>query len=221
MTSKETVTIPRSKYEALLQRCEDLEDTLAAMEAHNGSYIPHEIVLDLLADTKPMLAYRRYRGMTLRELSETTGLGASYLSEIERGRKTGSLTALLRIAAALDTTIDILVGWETDEREGDEPMTGPHDVGGLPTDEPIDRGEHEWADWERQTAAVMGAVRSAGLMTVDEMRRGIEALPPDEYEALSYYERWAASMETILVEKGVISPDEVDGRVKSLEERWG
>ena len=221
MTSKETVTIPRSKYEALLQRCEDLEDTLAAMEAHNGSYIPHEIVLDLLADTKPMLAYRRYRGMTLRELSETTGLGASYLSEIERGRKTGSLTALLRIAEALDTTIDILVGWETDGREGDEPMTGPHDVGGMPNDETIDRGEHEWADWERQTAAVMGAVRSAGLMTVDEMRRGIEALPPDEYEALSYYERWAASMETILVEKGVISPDEVDGRVKSLEERWG
>ena len=99
-------------------------------------------------------------------------------------------------------------------------MAGPHDVGGAPTDEPIDRGEHEWADWERQTAAVMGAVRSAGLMTVDEMRRGIEALPPDEYAALSYYERWAASMETILVEKGVISPDEVDGRVKSLEERW-
>ena len=53
------------------------------------------------------------------------------------------------------------------------------------------------------------------------MRRGIEALPPDEYAALSYYERWAASMETILVEKGIISSDEVDGRVKSLEERWG
>ena len=50
-------------------------------------------------------------------------------------------------------------------------MAGPHDVGGAPTDEPIDRGEHEWADWERQTAAMMGAVRSAGLMTVDEMRR--------------------------------------------------
>ena len=97
-------------------------------------------------------------------------------------------------------------------------MAGPHDVGGAPTDEPIDRGEHEWADWERQTAAVMGAVRSAGLMTVDEMRRGIEALPPGR---VSYYERWAASMETILVEKGVISSDEVDGRVKSLEERWG
>ena len=58
-------------------------------------------------------------------------------------------------------------------------------------------------------------------MTVDEMRRGIEALPPDEYEALSYYERWAASLETILVEKGVVSSEEVDGKVNSLQERWG
>ena len=221
MTSEETVTIPKAKYDALLQRCEDLEDILAAMEAHNGSFIPHEIVLDLLADTKPMLAYRRYRGMTLRELSERTGLGASYLSEIERGRKAGSISAWSRIAEALGTTIDILVECETDARQGDEPMTVPHDVGGLPTDEPIDRGEHEWADWERQTAAVVGAVRSGGLMTVDEMRRGIEALPPDEYEALSYYERWAASLETILVEKGVVSSEEVDGKVNSLQERWG
>ena len=221
MTSDKTVTIPRAKYDALLQRCEDLEDILAGLRAHNGSYIPHEIVLDLLADTKPMLAYRKYRGMTLRQLSEKTSLGASYLSEIERGRKAGSISAWSRIAEALDTTIDILVGWETDGREGDEPMTGPHDVGGMPTDEPIDRGEHEWADWERQTAAVVGAVRSGGLMTVDEMRRGIEALPPDEYEALSYYERWAASLETILVEKGVISSEEVDGKVNSLQERWG
>ena len=221
MTSEETITLPRAEYEALLQRCEDLEDSIAGLVAHNGSYIPHEIVLDLLADTKPMLAYRKYRGMTLRELSEKTGLGASYLSEIERGRKAGSIAAWSRIAEALDATIDILVAWETDGREGDEPMTGPHDVGGMSTDEPIDRGEHEWADWERQTAAVVGAVRSGGLMTVDEMRRGIEALPPDEYETLSYYERWAASLETILVEKGVISSEEVDGKVNSLQERWG
>ena len=100
-------------------------------------------------------------------------------------------------------------------------MQKPHDMGGLPNDEPIDRAEHDWADWERQTAAVMGAVRAGGLMNVDEMRRGIEALPPDEYAALSYYERWAASMETILVEKGVITSDDVDAKVKSLEERWG
>lgn len=100
-------------------------------------------------------------------------------------------------------------------------MPRAHDRGGWPTDEPIDRSEHEWADWERQTGAVMGAVRSLGLINVDEMRRGIESLPPDEYDALSYYERWAASLETILVEKSVLTTEEIDEKVKALEERWG
>ena len=47
--------------------------------------------------------------MTLRELSECTGIGASYLSEIERGHKPGSASALARIAVALSTTIDALI----------------------------------------------------------------------------------------------------------------
>jgi hypothetical protein len=41
-------------------------------------------------------------------------------------------------------------------------------------------------------------------MNVDEMRRGIEAMPADEYERASYYERWLFSAETILAEKGVL-----------------
>ena len=112
MTSEETITIPRSEYEALLQRCEDLEDILAAKEADDDVRIPHEVVRTaMLEDTSPMAAFRKYRGMTLRELSERTSLSASYLSEIESGHKAGSAEALRRIAEALDTTIDALVGW--------------------------------------------------------------------------------------------------------------
>ena len=47
--------------------------------------------------------------MTLRDLSEGTGIAVSYLSEIERGHKPGSTSALARIAGALGTTIDVLV----------------------------------------------------------------------------------------------------------------
>jgi len=50
-------------------------------------------------------------------------------------------------------------------------------------------------------------------MNVDELRRGIESMPPDAYEEASYYERWLFSAETILVEKGVLAPGEVDGRL--------
>lgn len=57
----------------------------------------------------PILAFRSHLGVTLRELSGRTGIAASYLSEIERGLKPGSTSALARIAAALGTTIDTLI----------------------------------------------------------------------------------------------------------------
>ena len=55
---------------------------------------------------------------------------------------------------------------------------------------------------------------------VEELRRGIESLPPEKYKALSYFERWTASIEKLLVEKGVLTTDEVDQKVKTIEERW-
>jgi nitrile hydratase len=88
-----------------------------------------------------------------------------------------------------------------------------HDRGGRPTDEPIDRTEHELADWELLTDALVGTLGHEGLINVDELRRGIESMPPDEYERASYYERWLFSIEANLVEKGVLEPGELDARL--------
>ena len=88
-----------------------------------------------------------------------------------------------------------------------------HDRGGWPTDAPIDRSEHELADWELLTDAIVGALDAEGVMNVDELRRGIESMPPAEYERASYYERWLYSVETILTEKGVLARGELDRRV--------
>jgi len=88
-----------------------------------------------------------------------------------------------------------------------------HDTGGRATGEPIDRTEHELDDWELLTDALLGALGSAGVMNVDELRRGIESMPPAEYERASYYERWLFSAETILTEKGVLAPGELDSRL--------
>ena len=90
---------------------------------------------------------------------------------------------------------------------------GVHDRGGLSTDAPIDRTEHELADWELLTDALVGALGRRGLMNVDELRRGIESMPPAEYERASYYERWLYSVETILTEKGVLAAGELDARL--------
>ena len=88
-----------------------------------------------------------------------------------------------------------------------------HDTGGRPIDEPIDRREHGLEDWELLTDALLGALSRAGVMNVDELRRGIESMPPAEYERASYYERWLFSAETILTEKGVLEPGELESRL--------
>ena len=93
-----------------MQLNEDLEDTLAAIEADDGVRVPHEVALAIMNGASPIQAFREYRGLTLQELSNETNLSTSYLSEIERGRKSGSVAALARITAALDATLDILIG---------------------------------------------------------------------------------------------------------------
>jgi nitrile hydratase len=88
-----------------------------------------------------------------------------------------------------------------------------HDRGGWPTDAPIDRSEHELADWEILMDSLVGTLGQSGVMNVDELRRGIESMPPAEYEAATYYERWLYSLEAILTEKGVLTAGELDGRL--------
>ncbi len=90
-------------------RNEDLEDVLVAIDADDGSRIPHDVALAIMRGANPVAAFRKHLGITLRDLSERTGVAASYLSEIERGIKPGSAAALSRIANALGTTIDTLV----------------------------------------------------------------------------------------------------------------
>jgi nitrile hydratase subunit beta len=93
--------------------------------------------------------------------------------------------------------------------------SGVHDRGGRPDRSPIDRTDHELADWELLTDAIVGALGGAGVMNVDELRRGIESMPPAEYEHASYYERWLFSVETVLAEKGILRPGELDARIAS------
>ena len=109
MTDTDTVTLTRAQYEALLAEKETLEDQVAALDADDGSRIPHEVALAIMQGERPIVAFRTHLGVTLRDLAARTGIAAGYLSEIERGRKPGSAAALSRIAGALGTTIDALV----------------------------------------------------------------------------------------------------------------
>jgi hypothetical protein len=90
-------------------------------------------------------------------------------------------------------------------------------MGGSPGG-PIDRGQHEVEDWERLANAITGALGAKGLQSTDQHRRAIESL--EEYRDLSYYERWVAATEKLLVEKGVLTGDEIDERAALIQRRW-
>jgi hypothetical protein len=91
-------------------------------------------------------------------------------------------------------------------------------MGGSPGG-PIGRGQHEVEDWERLADAINAALGGKGLQTTDQHRRAIESL--EEYRDLSYYERWVAATEKLLVEKGILTSDEIDERAASIRRRWG
>jgi hypothetical protein len=99
-------------------------------------------------------------------------------------------------------------------------MRGYHDLGGLPAG-PVDRSEHEYAPWEKRVHALLVLLSdpTRSLVSTDELRRGIEALGAAEYDRLSYYERWISSITNILLQKGVLTADELGRKLAEIEER--
>ncbi len=97
---------------------------------------------------------------------------------------------------------------------------GIHDMGGLPAGS-VDRSEHDYALWEKRVDALLVLLsdRERRLLRVDELRRGIEQLGEAAYEDMTYYERWIASITGNLLEKGVLTSDELGRKMAEVEGR--
>jgi hypothetical protein len=92
------------------------------------------------------------------------------------------------------------------------PGPATHDLGGAPrfrctAVEPDDEAPPD--EFGRRVDALRQLLGRNGLMTVDEMRRCIEAIPEAEYHALGYYERWLRAISGLMVEKGVVRAEEL------------
>lgn len=99
-------------------------------------------------------------------------------------------------------------------------MNGVHELGGVDSDLgpiPIDPDEPLFFDeWEKRIFGTTLAVAYAGLLNFDEFRFGIERMPAWKYLAARYYEKWAATLETNMIEKGVFTADELEARVAEI-----
>ena len=95
-------------------------------------------------------------------------------------------------------------------------------MGGLPAGK-VEASEHDYAEWERRVDALMillsGVKGGAKRMTVDELRKNIEALPPDAYDRMSYYERWVTSITQTMIQRGVITTEELGRKMEEISRR--
>jgi hypothetical protein len=103
---------------------------------------------------------------------------------------------------------------------------GHHDMGGLPAGA-VQYEEHDdelsYSDWERRVDGLMmilsGIRGPKRMITVDELRKNIEALPPDAYERMNYYDRWVTSITQTLIQRGVITTEELARKMAQINGR--
>ena len=99
----------------------------------------------------------------------------------------------------------------------DRPI-GVHDVGGR--DAPrVEKDEHPHALWEYRVDAMMMLLSSRKLLTTDELRRHIEGLGAGAYETLEYYERWCAALAAAMIDRGIITSDELGRKMAEVSAR--
>ncbi len=99
-------------------------------------------------------------------------------------------------------------------------MRSHHDMGGE-TAGPVEKTEHDYAPWEKRVDALMVLLsdRERSLMRVDELRKNIEAIGPDAYDKMTYYERWITSITSTLLQRGAITSDELAKKLIDVERR--
>jgi DNA-binding XRE family transcriptional regulator len=85
------------------------------------SIVPAELAERILAGENPVRAWREHLGMSQMQLAEAAGVGQGYVSDIEKGRRRGSVDVLSRLARSLGVSVEDLMPMEP------EPPSGPED----------------------------------------------------------------------------------------------
>ncbi len=112
--------IPYDEYRALMERLEwleDLRDNKAFEEklVRGEEEVPAEVVERLVEGESPVKVWREHRGLTQEDLEEQVGLSGSYLSQIESGKREGTVRVYAALASTLSVAVDDLVAAGDDE----------------------------------------------------------------------------------------------------------
>jgi nitrile hydratase len=94
-------------------------------------------------------------------------------------------------------------------------MNGIHDMGGMDGFGPVEVEADEPVfhhPWERVVFGLAAALSARGIAPTDAFRYAIERMDPVHYLQSPYYEHWLTGIATLLVEKGVLTRDDLDAR---------
>ncbi len=114
-TTVDSVTLRRADYEKLLEVWADAADLADHQQiagdttAGRRTAVPWELASRILDGDHPVRVWREHRGLSVCELARLANMTHGYVSDIERHRKKGSLTAMQKLAKALNITIDGLL----------------------------------------------------------------------------------------------------------------
>ena len=111
----EWAVVPYQQYLELLEKAEMLQDVQdhdsAKMTLEEGKEerLPEFFVNELLEGANPVKLWREYRGLTQKKLADAAGISVPYLSQLETGKRKGSLEVYSAIATVLSVTLDDIV----------------------------------------------------------------------------------------------------------------
>jgi ribosome-binding protein aMBF1 (putative translation factor) len=109
------IVMPRALYEKLVSDAETAQDVTAYDKAKarlasgEDELVPASIANRLLDGENKVRVWREHRAMPARQLAKQANISASYLSDIQNGKKVGSVAAMKAIAAALKVDLDDLI----------------------------------------------------------------------------------------------------------------
>ncbi|MES2425348.1 MAG: nitrile hydratase [Bacteroidota bacterium] len=97
----------------------------------------------------------------------------------------------------------------------------PNDLGGTGcSDDKIKIYERDLFPWEKRCHALLDVLDYYKIVNTEEKRRGTENIGAEMATQLSYYEKWIVSASNILLQKGILSPDEIALKTKEVSERF-
>lgn len=111
---EELVLVPKADYERLIEAESQLSDIAAYDEAKRrlaageDEPLPAAMVDRLLAGENPIRVWREHRRLSASELAGRAGLSPAYVSQLETGKRDGSVAALSALARALGVDLDDL-----------------------------------------------------------------------------------------------------------------